>query len=438
MNKPSAKTLAWLYAELPALEAAGLVTAQGAAGIRQRYGPVQQRSAAAIAVIGLSALGAAFIIGGVILLLASNWEMLGRTMRAGVALGLLIAAQAVVAFTLLRRKDSTAWREGSGLFLTGAIGACIALIGQTYHLPGNMEDFLWGWMLLAWPLIYLLNASTLAVLGMGGALSWAAENGSGHSVYLWLFVGGLLPHVALAALAQPGGARFQFLSWFFVPFLLAAPPAFDVDVPPLAFLLGYSLLFALFLFIGLTPMAGGWFNPWRIVGGGGIMALAVMLTFSPAWAGIASEYFYGAERGPLHWRIYLAYFIMLGMFAPLVIYHLRHGNRVTILWALFPLLVLLCTVLLRKASTQDLPVVLCNAYVLVLAIASLREGVRLGRLGLTNIGMALLAIFAIARFVDLQIPFVLRGLLFILIGAAFLAGNIILARRIRDTQRVIA
>jgi hypothetical protein len=34
------------------------------------------------------------------------------------------------------------WREGTATFLVFAVGAAIALIGQTYHLPGDLGSFL--------------------------------------------------------------------------------------------------------------------------------------------------------------------------------------------------------------------------------------------------------------------------------------------------------
>lgn len=422
---PPHRALAWLYAELPNLVAAGLVTPEGAEGIRQRYGPVRERNVASIALIGLSALGAMFIIGGIILLFGSNWELLSRGARAGLSLLLLIAAQGLVAFTLLRKGDSTAWREAAGLFLTGAIGACIALIGQTYHLPGSMTSFLWVWMLLGWPLIYLLHASTVAVLAMGAALWWGSEVGDGYSVYIWLFLAGLVPHMVLACLRDPGGVRFQFLSWFFVPFLLFAPVAFQVDARPLTYLLCYSLAFAVCMLFGLTPAAGRWFNPWRVIGGIATLSMAITLTFAPAWAGILSEHYYGANRDPITWRIYAGYLIMLALYVPLMLHHARAQRYAAVLWGAFPMVLLLCT------SMATPPILLCHLYVLALGILSLREGIQRGRLGLTNLGMMLLALYFFARFIDIEIPFLLRGVLFILVGMAFLAGNVVLGRRMR-------
>jgi hypothetical protein len=45
--------------------------------------------------------------------------------------------------------------------------------------------------------------------------------------------------------------------------------------------------------------------------------------------------------------------------------------------------------------------------------------------------MGMMAAFAAVRFFDLDLPFVVRGVLFICIGVAFLAGNIYLARLIK-------
>mgnify|MGYP000234244239 CR=1 FL=1 len=83
------------------------------------------------------------------------------------------------------------------------------------------------------------------------------------------------------------------------------------------------------------------------------------------------------------------------------------------------------------ASAMSFPL-LFHAYALALAVLSLRDGIRCGGLVLTNLGMGLIAAYATLRFMDLDVPFMLRGLLFVLIGVGFLAGNIVLARRARS------
>ena len=432
-SKPNARTLEWLYAELPALVAAGLVSPEGAEGIKERYGVPERRSAASVAVIGLSALGASFIIGGVILLLGSNWEELTRGMRAVIAFIPLLIGQGLAGYTLLRRFDSTAWRESSALFLTGAIGASIALIGQTYHLPGSLESFLTIWMILAWPLIYLLNASTVAVLAMAAALGWAAEtDNTWKPFYIWLFLAGLLPHLALACRANPRGLRFQFLSWCFVAYLCLMPLAFNMYPGFSGWLGGYAGLFGVLLLFGLTPAAGPWGNPYSLIGGAATAVFAIAITFPDLWEGLArnatdrldSQYVFMLLPFVLWLATRLLYFGLLA-------YHIVNRQRLPVLWGALPLLVIGSMWLLPRGLSPDIVVLLSYAYVLILSIATIREGVASGAVGLTNIGMGMMAAFAAVRFFDLDLPFVVRGVLFICIGVAFLAGNIYLARRMK-------
>ncbi len=437
---PNARALEWLHGELPGLVAEGLLTPEGAETIRARYALPERRTAASVAIIGFSALAALFIVSGIILILAVNWEMLTRGMRAAIAFVPLLTGQGLVAYTLLKRPDSTAWREGSAFFLTGAIGASIALIGQTYHLPGSYDGFIGVWMLLAWPLIYLLNASLLALLLMAAALSWGAETMlPGKGMYVWLFVGGLLPHLALACRANPRGLRFQVLSWGFAGFLLALPATFDLYVLTSHWVIGYALLFGLMLLFGLTPAAGPWGNPYRLIGGASLAVLCVLLTFGFAWEGDAN-YEYVLD-GELKRRLSLLPAFSILTIVPslgLLAYHGIRLQRLPLLWGGIPFFVLAGRYFISTGTSPDVFIMLANAYVLVLALGTIREGVAQGAVGLTNVGMALLAAFFTMRFFDLDLPFFIRGVLFILIGIGFLCGNIYLARRMRGNGKAAA
>lgn len=437
---PNHRAVEWLHGELPGLVAEGLLTPEAADTLRARYTLPERRTAASVAVIGFSALAASFIIAGIILILAANWEVLTRGMRAAIAFVPLLIGQGMVAYTLVKRSDSTAWRESSALFLTGAIGAAISLIGQTYHLPGSLHGFLGVWMLLAWPLIYLLNSSLLALLAMSASLGWAADGMVlNKAMYLWLFIGGLLPHMALACRANPRGLRFQLLSWGFVHFLLSVPAVFNLYYQTSHWLMGYSLLLGVLLLFGLTPAAGPWWNPYRLTGGAALAVLSVMLTFGFLWE---PEEPYGYIAGEtLRQRLpflpaFSVFTILPGL--ALLAWHGYKGNRLALIWGGIPFFVVLGRYMVGHDTSPDVFIMLGNAYVLLLAIASIREGVDQGAVGLTNIGMALLAAFFAIRFIDLDLPFVIRGMLFIIIGVGFLFGNVYLARRARANRKAAA
>ncbi|OQW95147.1 MAG: hypothetical protein BWK77_08005 [Verrucomicrobia bacterium A1] len=74
---------------------------------------------------------------------------------------------------------------------------------------------------------------------------------------------------------------------------------------------------------------------------------------------------------------------------------------------------------------------LFNAYVLVLGVAALFIGVRERRLGKINGGMLILSVLIVLRFFDMDIGFVAKGIVFIVLGIAFLLANIFVSRWMR-------
>jgi hypothetical protein len=70
-----------------------------------------------------------------------------------------------------------------------------------------------------------------------------------------------------------------------------------------------------------------------------------------------------------------------------------------------------------------------NGYLAALGLATLARGLGEARLGATNLGLVLLTTLATARFFDVDLSFVARGIGFILVGLAFLAVNVYLVRK---------
>lgn len=160
------RRIRWLYAELPELVRAGVLDGATAQRIESHYGPVSETNARKLLVTIFGVLGALLIGAGVMLLFGHNWEQLGRPLRAGLSFSLLLLGQVLAGWTLWRRRDSVAWCEGSGLFLGLAIGTTIALIAQTYQIPGDLKSFMLTWTLLALPIPYLLRSR------IGAGLYW--------------------------------------------------------------------------------------------------------------------------------------------------------------------------------------------------------------------------------------------------------------------------
>ncbi len=427
----------WLYDELPVLVRAGVLSEDAARRIRQHYGPVAQVAFSKIAVL-LCGVFAALLIGlGIILLLAHNWDGLSRPLRTALAFAPLAAGQLLAAWTLWKRDDSAAWREGSGTFLALSIGACIALIGQTYHIPGNLSSFLLTWLLLGLPLVYVLRSTTVALLYAMGVTAWAAESQwqTGAPAY-WPLMLLVLPHVIWVHSLDARGARAFLTAWGFSICLCVGLGIVLEGTPPGTWILAYSALLTVFLLAGRIWYPGALRHPFTWLGSLGTVGLALLLTFDDTWRDIGYAHHHRGDPfqpwGAVEGYIVVALLLIL---ATILLLHLLRKDGFGVLpWGAAPAVALIGFALVLYAEQREVPLILYNLYLLILGILTFGDGIRKARLGRTNAGMAILSVLVVARFFDSDLSFSLRGILFILLGTGFLAANVLLARRYRSQE----
>ncbi|QGM99015.1 DUF2157 domain-containing protein [Methylocystis parvus] len=423
------KHVAWLYGQLPELVRDGVLDAEAAERLHRRFGAVEL-SGRNRAVILFGILGAALIGGGIILLLAHNWEDLSRATRTVLSFIPLLAGQALCGWTLLRRADSTAWREGAGTFLTLAIGSSIALVAQTYHLGGSFEDFLLTWALLGLPVAYLMDATLPALLYLVAIVTWAG-----------LYLGGfwhrsdarLLSYWGLLALVMPWwllqmreGRYRSKVALFGWTLALTLPIGFFFSMERFSLGHGWQIWQSAFwttLFLAgekwWGEAASSRQRPLQTVGALGAVALALSLTFEDLWRLHDGDSAGGAGLVlVVGWLI--ASLALLGD-------ALRRGAVAQTLLGALPLVAIISFFLVKASPWAA--VALMNLYVFGLGVGVLAAGLRSHRLGTMNAGMMILSALILCRFFDADIGFVARGVTFILIGAGFLAANLLMLRK---------
>jgi len=434
------KAIAWLYGEIPVLITSGVLSGDTATRIEAYYGPVTVRSRRHLALMLFSILGA-FLIGlGIILLLAHNWEMMSRPVRAALSFAPLIAGQALAGWTLLRRSDSMAWREGSATFLALAVGACIALIAQTYHISGDTSAFVLTWVLLGAPLIYVLNATTVALLYIAGVTAWAgaARFEDGQALLFWPLAAFLAPYVWRAYKQDPEGPRARLLSWGICAALpIAAGFVLERTVPGI-WIIVYSALFCTLLLAGRRIFGTDRLNAPRVVGFAGSAVLTLVLTYDWVWREVGWNYYrYGWTHS--EWATWQDYGLALASLAGvvlLVVPGVRRKDWFAAVSGGLPLL----AVLGFSASALDVPprtiMAAFNVYALIFGTVILLAGLRRNELVTVNAGMAVLSALILVRFFDAGLSFTLRGILFIILGLAFLGANVVLVRRTAAQEEI--
>jgi uncharacterized membrane protein len=433
------KHLPWLYEELNTLTAQGIVPPEVAERVRQHYGELPTgRSARPWLIVLFSIIGAVLIGGGIILLLAHNWEELSRPLRAVISFLPLIAAQGFAAWILWTGCTSTAWREGVGTFLALSIGACISLIAQTYNLPGNFGDFMLTWVLLGLPVAYLLGATLPVLLYLMGITVWtvSAMHDGSRSLGYWPLLAAALPFLwtrMRISRFHPPVVLFCWVLGLTLPFGLGDSLNGMLSGHERLWITAFSSLAGVFFLAGnrwWRETTSFWQRPLQNLGALGMTNLAVVFSFEDVWKELSKSVSPKPVIGPGGWN-WFGWCVVAGLAAAAVALWadcLRRRDWTVLPMGTMPLVAFAGYGILQTGGSPMAAAMLFNVYLLALGLATLTAGVRKRRLGVVNGGMVVLAALILARFFDSDLGFVVRGVAFIVVGALFLATNLVLVK----------
>lgn len=429
------KHIEWLYRELPDWVKAGLITEEQKERLQEYYGPVEKASTPGWATAIVAILGVLLIGGGIILIFAYNWDDLSRAWRTVLSFAPLVLAQLIYGYAFFRRQDSPAWKEGASTFLFLMIGACIALISQTYHIAGTMDEYLLSWALLSIPLMYLMNASLPAVLYLTGIAWWATYRGDSATVAYWGLLAAAMPHLYLQVRPRRSPLRRNVLGWALT---ITFPIAWFWIIEPE--IKAYSYI-GTALILGVFHLGGQRLNlsekslirlPFRTVGTVGMFIFSLILSFRFKLEPNSVEMLInGLDYEPWAARINLG--ILIGLFIGYMYLFLAGFARrgpVFQTAAVFPFVVLLY-VLMQAGGAQRPSMVLANLFTFAFGLAYLVSGIRHRHMGRVNVGLLFILILAAVRFFDTDWSYVVKGVAFVLLGIGFLTANWILSRQLK-------
>jgi len=420
------KALAWLYEQLPDLVTKGVVPAETAERIRAFYGPLPEGMGRRILFIVFGLTGTLLVGLGIVMILGHNWDQLSRLTRLLISLGLLATAQVAAGLVLWRRADSEAWREGTAVFLTLAVGTSIALVGQTYHLVDDFKNFLLIWMLLSVPLVYLMDVKGVAGMYLAGVMVWLVpvQPGGMTKQAAWVLLALILPYCWRLFKTNRYANAAVILAWLLV---LSFYACFSLTWDKHLWEILYASLFSATFFTGLLWFGDtdkAWQKPFQAVGLLGGLGMAYYLSSGP-WGG--RVYHYGLY--PLGRGEYLMGFGLFALAAGLAVLLARRGLARFVPLGALPAVVAVGYLLQDANNSGLLITILMNIYLLGISVLVILQGVREVRLGVLNSGMLMLVALILFRFFDYSYSFIARGIAFTLIGLAFLAVNMMMARR---------
>ncbi|TJY63040.1 DUF2157 domain-containing protein [Sinimarinibacterium sp. CAU 1509] len=421
----------WLIGELPALERAGVIDAQTAQRLRAHYSAVASASGWARWLFPV--LGALLIGLGIVLLVAHNWDQLSRPLRLLFAFAPMTLGQLACIAVLRRPAVSSGTRDAAALLTALGFAAALALVGQIFHFPGDLDAYLLSCALAALPLVYLMRSAAVAVLYAAALLGWSAAVASLQRHPLAV-VGGyalLLPFLLLMPAAWRGPWRGGLMLSALVPMFFAAVMLSFPSVPRLGVLWATAFGVVLVWLQRRESATAG-------TGAGSGFGIAV-----PAWgyAGVAIASLIGTvpeiwhgwfwDLGPVDaveaWIVVAA---MLAAVFAAAWWALRHRD-ILLLTMCVPAWVMAVVALM---DTRDIAVGLAlgfNVLTLAIGLLTVRDGVAARRLDRVNAGMLLLLALVALRFFDNDWSFTVRGVAFVMVGSGFLLAHAWLRRRVR-------
>ena len=412
--------------ELKALNAADIISDDTLLRIQQYYNTnTKEKSNRLLPIFGV--LGSLLVGLGLILIVAHNWDIFSRTTRTIWAFIPLLIGQFFVGFSLLKRKGKS-WREASATFLIISIGVTISLVSQIYNIPGSFSTFLLSWILLAAPVLYLMRSYAAALIYLFMITIYAIEVGyfTGSKIP-WLYIPLLLwaiPYYLIQLKKNAAKNSLGILNWLFPISLAIVLGAFIPNSEHLALLI-YTLLFGTLYLVSKFPL----FSKQKLITNGyaavGSLGTVCTLSFG-TFMGFWESSYHQIIHTPSLLIVISGILLGLGLLAYL------YKNKLLALNNLFGTAFLVfAIVFLFRGEDPYIPTILSNFLLFGLGISAIHLGSKHLQYSTLNYGLLIITLQITYRFFDTEISFVIRGVLFILIGLGFFLTNYILFRKQR-------
>ncbi|MRX27216.1 DUF2157 domain-containing protein [Kangiella sp. HZ709] len=429
----SVKKSRWLQSELVDWSSQGLISQQQSDEIQAYYRIEQSQDSTSNTswTTGiLVALGALLIGGGVIMLFAHNWEVLGKAARTFLSFLPLVIAQSLCLYTYRQRFTSVAWREASAGLTFMAIAASISLIGQTYHIYGDLERFVITWFALGLPLAYLMRSNLVLILLTALVVWLCTFQGDPY----WLLFIAFVP-LWIDFYHNQRNGTFYWSTWlatfgFALSIMLSAVyrdsplslyPIISLLLMAVAF---YGLGKSIF---GLTEM-GFWRNPLASTGALGIGSFSLILSYGDSWV-------WGYSRLDLAYgfSFYLDALLIFVAFGIITWVLIRYWSRLYWYQRLLMLVSISAVFAIlhfaQSYSSYSLLIIAMNLFILCTSTLIIIRAVELNRALLLNAGLIWMSCLILIRFFDSDIGILIKAFAFILIGSGFIAVNIWFSRQ---------
>ncbi len=426
-----------LLKDLPELVSANIISGDTARQITAYYKQKQQADPnRQLLIFGI--LGALLVGTGVLFIVANQWDQFSQSAKTICAFLLLIIPQLFCVYVMLKKTEKVVWREIAALMLFFAVGANISLVSQIYHINGDASSFMMTWMVLTVPLIYLLDASALSLAFIFMCMIFgltAKESGTfpNEEHLFWILYALPLPHYYLTLRKSPAGVLTILHHWM-IPYVLTQTLFILSHQAHMLMHPAYIFLFAVFYFIGEHPFFKSGplhHNGYLVFGFAGTVISLLVMSFKSNWKGLTDPVYQLSNL--IVTPEFIGCFVLFTL-AALLLYQQNRGKKWGD-WTMMDITFLLFLILFLPGFQAITPaVILINLMVLILGLILLRAGAKQTHLGVINLGMLIIALLAVCRSFDSDLTFVVKGILFVLVGIGFFAANWLMIKKRKENE----
>jgi hypothetical protein len=198
--------------------------------------------------------------------------------------------------------------------------------------------------------------------------------------------------------------------------------------------LAYIFLFALLYFIGQRPLFKSrplLHNGYLIFGFAGTLVSLLVMSFKTTWKGLGTDVY---QFSNLITTPEFIGCLILFVLVTILLYRLNHRKELDE-WKLIDVTYILFLILfILGVLSTTLSVILINLLVFIFGLMLLKAGAKQTHLGVINLGMLIIALLAICRSFDSDLTFVVKGILFVLVGIGFFAANWLMIKKRKENE----
>ncbi|MBK7981181.1 MAG: DUF2157 domain-containing protein [Ignavibacteriae bacterium] len=383
-------------------------------------------------------LGALLIGLGIILIVAHNWDLFSKTTKLIVSFIPLFTGQILCGYSFFKKHENIVWKESGSTFLFFAIGANISLIGQIYNLHSDLSLFIITWMLIFFPIIYLMRSSTGSLLYLIGITFYACENGywsfpTSESIYYWILLLILMPHYYSLIKRDPQSNFLNLHNWF-IPLSIIISLGIVANKFEEFMFLAYFSLFSLFQIIGNLNFAKNTkskVNGYTFFGSLGIIVILLILSFEWFWNDLQNKSFqfnaviFSPELISTIIISAISFYFFIKIFKSKSQKEFDWGSLMFVVFILIFFI----------GFYTHISVVLINLLTLSIGIITIKRGTDQNHLGILNYGLLIVTSLIACRFFDTDLSFVTRGIIFIVVGIGFFLSNFWMLKKRRSNVK---